>query len=179
MKRLPLLVCALFVGLRAIGVTAPRVLVVQCGTLITDPAAAPVRNSAIVITDGRITSIGDRAAVPAAAEQLDLSGYTVIPGLIDAHTHLWTGPLTSQTVADPLATLRASRPARSDRVRQPAARVFQARASCSARRGRHSRLRAARAGFQCVRHQSTRSFALQLLHLHSQRLTDCRKWVAA
>ena len=109
MKRLPLLVCALLVGLRAIAVTAPRVLVVQCGTLITDPAAAPVRNSAIVITDGRITSIGDRAAVPAGAEQLDLSGYTVIPGLIDAHTHLWTGPLTSQMVADPLATLRASR----------------------------------------------------------------------
>ena len=96
MKRLPLLVWALLVGLRAVGLTAPRVLIVHCGTLITDPAAAPVRSGTIVMTDGRITSIGDRAAVPAGAEQLDLSAYTVIPGLIDAHTHLWTGPLTSQ-----------------------------------------------------------------------------------
>ncbi len=88
---------------------APRSLAVRCGTLITDPLRPPIRNATVVITDGKITAIGPGAAVPQGAEELDLSALTVMPGLIDAHSHLWTGPLTSQTVADPVATLRASK----------------------------------------------------------------------
>jgi imidazolonepropionase-like amidohydrolase len=83
--------------------------VVRCGTLITDASRPPVRNATLVVTDGRITAVGTTVAAPPGAEALDLSAYTVMPGLIDAHSHLWTGPLTSQTVSDPLATIRATR----------------------------------------------------------------------
>lgn len=107
-RTLALTVCATLLGVVTLS-SAPRVLVVRCGTLIADAARPPIRNASIVITDGKVTDIGPTAAGPAGAEQLDLTAYTVLPGLIDAHTHLWTGPLTSQTVSDPLATLRASR----------------------------------------------------------------------
>ena len=88
---------------------APHVLVVRCGTLIADAARPPLHDATVVITDGRITAVGPSLAAPPGADLLDLSADTVMPGLIDAHSHLWTGPLTSQTVSDPLATLRASK----------------------------------------------------------------------
>jgi imidazolonepropionase-like amidohydrolase len=88
---------------------APRVLAVRCGTLIADAARPPLRDATIVITDGTITAVGTGVAIPPGADELDLRAYTVMPGLVDAHAHLWTGPLTSQTVSDPLATLRASK----------------------------------------------------------------------
>jgi imidazolonepropionase-like amidohydrolase len=88
---------------------APHVLAVRCGTLIADAARPPLHDATIIITDGIITGVGAGLAIPPGAEELDLRAYTVMPGLVDAHSHLWTGPLTSQTVSDPLATLRASR----------------------------------------------------------------------
>jgi predicted amidohydrolase YtcJ len=46
----------------------------------------------ILIGDGRIIAVGDEVAVaantPATARRVDLDGRTVLPGLIDAHTHL-------------------------------------------------------------------------------------------
>ena len=109
MKRLLLLPLCLAFALRGELVAAPRVLVVRCGTLVADLAGQPLRNATVVIADGKITQVGTQVAAPPDAEQLDLSAYTVIPGLIDAHSHLWTGPLTSQMVSDPLATVRATK----------------------------------------------------------------------
>jgi imidazolonepropionase-like amidohydrolase len=108
-SRHPALATAFVVALATTASAAPRVLVVRCGTLITDASRPPVRNATLVVTDGRITAVGTTVAAPPGAEALDLSAYTVMPGLIDAHSHLWTGPLTSQTVSDPLATIRATR----------------------------------------------------------------------
>ncbi len=110
MKKL-LVVLSVLAALPVVTSTAPRVLFVRCGTLIADAAKAPVRNAAIVMTDGRITDVGAGLTPPAGAEQLDLSAYTVAPGLVDAHSHLWTGPLTAQTASDPLATIRATKAA--------------------------------------------------------------------
>ena len=42
----------------------------------------------IVVTNGKITAIGAKAAFPAGAETIDLGDATLLPGLIDAHTHL-------------------------------------------------------------------------------------------
>src|SRR5712691_10133008 len=108
MRRL-IALCFVALGPPTVASGAPHLLAVRCGTLIADAARPPLRDATIIITDGTITAVGAGLAIPPGAEEVDLRAYTVMPGLVDAHAHLWTGPLTSQTVSDPLATLRASK----------------------------------------------------------------------
>ncbi|MGH7529629.1 MAG: amidohydrolase family protein [Gemmatimonadales bacterium] len=65
-------------------------VIVRAGTLIDGTGAAPVANAVIVIENGRITAVGPAAnvRVPTGAAAVDLSGWTVLPGFIDAHVHL-------------------------------------------------------------------------------------------
>ena len=75
--------------LAAAGPAAAETLVIRAGRLVTD-AALPARGpSSIVVTDGRIVTIGTAdMPVPPGASVVDLSTKTVMPGLIDAHVHL-------------------------------------------------------------------------------------------
>src|SRR5271169_5851086 len=86
----------------------PKVVYVRCGKLIYDAEKAPMSPAVVVITDGKVTAVGKDVAVPAGAEQIDLSSYTVLPGFVDAHIHIWSGAFTKQ-VSEPLAALRGSK----------------------------------------------------------------------
>src|ERR671922_591525 len=59
-------------------------------TLIDGTGAAPVPDAAVLINDGRISAVGPRQTVsrPATADVIDVSGLTLLPGLIDGHDHL-------------------------------------------------------------------------------------------
>ena len=65
------------------------------GTLIDGTGRAAITDSAIVMQDGRFTSVGKRGEVslPQRAEVIDAKGKTILPGLIDGHCHLrdWMG----------------------------------------------------------------------------------------
>ena len=67
----------------------PRVLI--GGTLIDGTGRPPIEDSVVIITGDWISSVGRRGEVeiPAGAELIDVSGKTVLPGLIDAHTHFF------------------------------------------------------------------------------------------
>src|SRR5437867_8324922 len=59
--------------------------------LVDGTGAAPKPDQTIVIRDGRIAVVGPAASVqiPAGAQTMDLSGSTVIPGLVGMHDHLF------------------------------------------------------------------------------------------
>src|SRR5262245_6993259 len=65
-------------------------IVLKGGTLIDGTGAAPVRDTAVVIRDGRVQAVTTASANtwPKDAEIVDVSGKTVLPGLIDCHDHM-------------------------------------------------------------------------------------------
>ncbi|HWY53851.1 MAG TPA: amidohydrolase family protein [Terriglobales bacterium] len=65
--------------------------VIRAGTLIDGKSDSPRHNQIIIIRGNRIESISDAdaAKIPAGADVIDLSHATVLPGLIDSHTHIF------------------------------------------------------------------------------------------
>ncbi len=73
---------------------APRALVLDGAQVVDGTGGAPIPSGRVVIQDGHIAAIGpkDRTPAPPDAERLDLSGHTIIPGLIDLHFHIEDDP---------------------------------------------------------------------------------------
>lgn len=65
-----------------------QVTAVVAGTILDPETATETHNQTILIEDGKIKEIGPSVSVPPGAIRIDLSHQTVLPGLIDAHTHL-------------------------------------------------------------------------------------------
>ena len=67
------------------------VIVLQHVRVIDGTGAPPLEDQAIVISGGKIAAIGSLAAItiPAGSKTIDLSGYTVMPGLVGMHDHLF------------------------------------------------------------------------------------------
>ena len=73
------------------GAPAPAIaktLYVETGSLIDVTAGAVLTGQCISITGNKITAVVKCGPTPNGAERLDWSRYTVVPGLIDLHTHL-------------------------------------------------------------------------------------------
>ena len=68
-------------------------IVLDCGALIDGTGRGPLRNMRLVVEGDRIAALGDAARGPAppGAEVVDLRASTVLPGMIDCHTHLMLG----------------------------------------------------------------------------------------
>lgn len=66
---------------------AGSVVALTGARLIDGTGSAPIEKATVVIKAGRIEAAGANVQVPQGARTIDLSGKTVIPGLISAHTH--------------------------------------------------------------------------------------------
>jgi imidazolonepropionase-like amidohydrolase len=81
-----------------------RVTAIKAGHLIDVDAAKVLDHQIILIRDNRIAAVGPSLTIPAGADVIDLSAMTVLPGLIDCHTHLADG--TRDPSGDPLTYLK-------------------------------------------------------------------------
>jgi imidazolonepropionase-like amidohydrolase len=73
---------------------APTTVVVTADKLVDVASGATRDRPQVVIVDGRITKVGKQGdALPTGATRVDLPGVTLLPGLIDMHTHLTSSPL--------------------------------------------------------------------------------------
>jgi imidazolonepropionase-like amidohydrolase len=66
----------------------PTAIVVRAARVIDGRGGAPVSPAVIVIRGDRIEAIGEGATIPGGAQVIDLGAATILPGLIDLHTHL-------------------------------------------------------------------------------------------
>ena len=95
-----------------LGVTAsavaqsPRTTVLRACRMITMASPAVVTSAVIVVTDDKIVAAGPSSSVsiPAGARIIDLGDVTMLPGFIDAHTHI-----IGRTLGDPMADLASVR----------------------------------------------------------------------
>lgn len=67
---------------------ADKVTVIRAARLFDGKSDRIVSPAVVVVSGNRIAAVGAGAAVPAGAEILDLGDVTLLPGLMDAHTHL-------------------------------------------------------------------------------------------
>src|SRR5881409_4054412 len=106
MRGLALLVAVLMVIPALDAQTPPPQVLIKAGRLIDGRLATPQTNVGILISGERILAVGPVAQITArapGARVIDLSQMTVLPGLIDAHTHLLLqGDVTSQDYEDQL-----------------------------------------------------------------------------
>ncbi len=73
-------------------------VVLKAARVIDGTGAAPIQNGVVVVTDDRIVAVGPASSVtiPSGARTVDLGNATLLPGFIDAHTHV-----IGRTLGDP------------------------------------------------------------------------------
>jgi imidazolonepropionase-like amidohydrolase len=82
-----------------------QVTVVNAGRLVDPDEGTVATDQVIVIRGNKIEAVGAELAIPAGATVIDLSKMTVLPGLIDCHTHLADGAYGE---GDPMFQLKKS-----------------------------------------------------------------------
>jgi imidazolonepropionase-like amidohydrolase len=73
-------------------VATAQVTAIKAGRLVDPQAGVVLNDQIILIRDNKIEQVGKGLAIPADAKVIDLSQMTVLPGLIDCHTHLADAP---------------------------------------------------------------------------------------
>lgn len=112
----PLALCVFLLIPLAVTIPQSHWTAIRCGTLIDGTSDRSVSSVVLLIEDNLIREVGKDVRIPPGARVIDLTGATVLPGLIDSHTHvLLQGDITEEDYAQqilkesiPYRTLRAT-----------------------------------------------------------------------
>jgi imidazolonepropionase-like amidohydrolase len=98
-----ILFCLMFFA--ALTAQTPEPIVIKCGKLIDVKSEKVLDNQTILIRENRIAAVGVNVQIPTNAQVIDLSKATVLPGLIDTHTHtfLHDGDYNDQLLREQIA----------------------------------------------------------------------------
>ncbi len=82
---------------------AAQITAIKAGRLVDPQTGTVLTDQIILIHDNKVEGVGKGLAIPPDAKVIDLSQMTVLPGLIDCHTHLADGPSDD---GDPFSQLK-------------------------------------------------------------------------
>jgi len=93
---MPTRIAVLVIGLCAVlhaqaGPPPASRIAIRAAHLIDGQGGAPLADAVVLIEGERIVAAGSKLPIPAGTEVIDLGGATLLPGLIDAHTHITGG----------------------------------------------------------------------------------------
>src|SRR6266508_3556640 len=67
---------------------APALVAVRAARLVDGRGGAPLASAVVIVRGDRIEAVGSGLAIPSGARVVDLGAATLLPGLVDLHTHL-------------------------------------------------------------------------------------------
>ena len=104
---------------------APAVTAIKAARLFDGKSDTTIADAVVLVQGSRITAAGARLAIPAGAQIVDLGDATILPGFIDAHTHV-TGESSDDWNADAVSGLRRTIPESTLRAAEFARRTLMA-----------------------------------------------------